>query len=319
MRQVDVLWKLARACAERGFSMSAVYVDSGLSEHERRNRLYEGELFAFSPTPSSAALCQLAREMSEAAFAPHDPEIAQEGMPAERYVEVLAELKPQFIHHPKCKDLIGGMLGELGCDVDKVYFDVPRLRTMAHGEYLNAGLAYQFHAHRDTWFSAPQAQLNWWLPVYAVEADNSMAFHLSYFDRAIQNSSADYDYAEWNRTGRQEAAKQVKTETRKQPKAEEELQLQPEVRVVPAVGGTVVFSAAQLHSTVPNTTSRTRFSIDFRTVNLDDLTEHRGAPNVDAACTGTTLRDFLRASDLAPLPEDVIAEYDKERSAVSAA
>ncbi len=207
-------------------------------------------------------------------------------MPAEKYVEILAELKPTFIHHPRAKELIAGLLSELGCDLEKTYFDVPRLRTMAHGEYLNAGLAYQFHPHRDTWFSAPQQQLNWWLPVYEIESENSMAFHPQYFDRPVRNSSSGYDYEEWNRTGRQQAAKQVKKETRKQPQAEEPLELEPDVRVVTPPGGTLVFSAAQLHSTVPNTTSRTRFSIDFRTVNLDDLVEGIGAPNIDSECTG---------------------------------
>jgi hypothetical protein len=75
---------------------------------------------------------------------------------------------------------------------------VPRLRTMAHGEYLKAGLAYQFHAHRDTWFSAPHQQLNWWLPVYEVESENSMAFHPRYFHTPVRNSSAGYDYEEWS-------------------------------------------------------------------------------------------------------------------------
>jgi hypothetical protein len=237
-------------------------------------------------------------------------------MPAEKYVEILADLKPRFINHPECKKLIGGLLAEQGCDVEKTYFDVPRLRTMAHGEYLKAGLALQFHPHRDTWFSAPHAQLNWWLPVYAVESDNSMAFHLRYFDEAIKNSSGGYDYEEWNRTGRKQAAMQVKQETRKQPMPEEPIELEPQVRVVPDVGGMLIFSAAQLHSTVPNTTARTRFSIDFRTVNIEDLVEGRGAPNVDSSCTGTTLRDFLRASDLAHLPDDVVAMYDRTPAAV---
>ncbi len=109
--------------------MAAVYVDSTLSENERRNRLYEGDLFVFSPSKSSAALCQLARELSEEAFAPHDPEVAQESMPAERYVEVLADLKPRFIHHPRCKELIAGILQELGCDVEQ---DVLRRPSPAH-------------------------------------------------------------------------------------------------------------------------------------------------------------------------------------------
>jgi hypothetical protein len=297
--------------------MPTIYLDSALNDEKRRHRLYGGDLFSFSAGDYATRLIQLARELSEEAFAPHDPQVAQENMPPERYVEILAELKPKFIHHPRAKELIAGLLSEVGCDISRTYFDVPRLRTMAPGEYLNAGLAYQFHAHRDTWFSAPHQQLNWWLPVYAIESENSMAFHLQYFDRPVRNSSAGYDYEEWTKTGRQQAAKQVQKETRKQPQAQEPLELDPDVRVVTPPGGTLIFSAAQLHSTVPNTTSRTRFSIDFRTVNLDDLIEGVAAPNIDSQCSGTNLRDFLRASDLEPLPEDVIAPYDK-RSTVAA-
>jgi Phytanoyl-CoA dioxygenase (PhyH) len=297
--------------------MPTIYIDSASSDEKRRHLLYGGDLFAFSPGESATKLSELARDLSEAAFAPHDPQVAQESMPAERYVEILARLKPKFIHHQRAKELIADLLAELGCDVEKTYFDVPRLRTMAHGEYLKAGLAYQFHPHRDTWFSAPHQQLNWWLPVYEIESENSMAFHPQYFDRPVRNSSAGYDYEEWNKTGRQQAAKQVKKETRQQPQSEEPLDLEPDVRVVTPPGGTLVFSAAQLHSTVPNTTSRTRFSIDFRTVNLIDLVEGVAAPNVDSDCTGTTLRDFMRASDLEPLPEDIVAQHDTGRGAAA--
>jgi hypothetical protein len=289
--------------------LSTLYLDSAHDDGARRRGVFDGEVFAFSPSQSSAALAELARELSEEAFAPYDPQVAQESMPAERYVEILAELKPRFIHHPRAKELIGGLLSELGSDVERTYFDVPRLRTMAHGEYLRAGLAYQYHAHRDTWFSAPHHQLNWWLPVYAIEAQNCMAVHPQYFDRPIRNSSAGYDYDEWSNNERKQAAQQIKKETRKQPRAEEPLELEPDVRVVTPPGGTLVFSAAQLHSTVPNTTDRTRFSIDFRTVHLDDLIDGVAAPNVDSLSMGTTLRDFLRASDLEPLPEEVIERY----------
>ena len=287
--------------------MPTIYQDAALDDQIRRQRLYAGDLFTFSAGESARELSGLARELSEAAFAPYEPTVAQDAMPAERYVEILAELKPEFIHHPRAKELIAGLLSEVGADPERTYFDVPRLRTMAHGEYLNAGLAYQFHPHRDTWFSAPLQQLNWWLPVYEIESENSMAFHPQYFDLPVRNSSSGYDYDEWNRTGRQQAAKQVTKETRKQPTPEEPLDLEPDLRIVTPPGGTLVFSAAQLHSTVPNTTDRTRFSIDFRTVNLDDLAEGIGARNIDSECTGTTLRDFVRASDLDPLPVDLIA------------
>ena len=297
------------SASPKGENMGAIYIDSGHTEDERRRGLYSGDFFVYSAGASSSALCALARELSEEAFAPHHPTAAQDHMPAEEYAAILADLKPRFIHHQRAKEHIGGLLAEVGCDVKKTYFDVPRLRTMAHGEYMKAGLALQFHPHRDTWFSAPYAQLNWWLPVYEVEAENSMAFHLDYFDRSIVNSSSGYDYEEWNRTGRQQAAQQITKDTRVQPKAEEELDLAADVRVVTPVAGVLIFSAAQLHSTVPNTTDRTRFSIDFRTVNIDDLRSGDSARNVDSECTGTTLGDFVRASDLEPLPDDLIKRY----------
>jgi len=290
--------------------MNTVFFDDKMGDRERREQLYQGQLFVFSPTKNSLALCAFARELADEAFAPHNPEEAQYDLPVEKYVEILATLKPRFIHHPKCKELIREVFADLGCDSAKTYFDVPRLRTMTHGDYLNAGLAYAFHPHRDTWFSAPPSQLNWWLPVYDIQSDNTMAIHPKYWNHAVRNSSRDYNYYKWNQESRREAAKQIKSDTRKQPQPLEPIELDPQVRLVCPAGGIIIFSGACMHSTVPNTSGRTRFSIDFRTVNYDDVLARRGAPNVDSECTGTTLRDFLRASDLMRLPDEVAALYD---------
>jgi hypothetical protein len=303
-----------RAPNRTGVTMPTIYVDRACTDDERRRGLYSGDLYVLSPAPGAIGLCTLARRLSEEAFDPHDPRIAQESIAVEAYVGILNELKPRFIHHQEAKQLIGRLLADAGCDLNKTYFDVPRLRTMAHGDYLRAGLALQFHSHRDTWFSAPQQQLNWWLPVYEVVSENSMAFHPRYFDVPVRNSSMGYDYEEWNRTGRKQASQIVKAETREQPRPLEPLDTSSEIRVVTPVGGALIFSAAQVHATVPNSTEQTRFSIDFRTVNIDDLISGEGAPNVDARCTGTTMRDYLRASDLEPLPDEVVAKYDRPRS-----
>ena len=61
---------------------------------------------------------------------------------------------------------------------------------------------------------------------------------------------------------------------------------------------------------MPNTSGVTRFSIDFRTVQLDDLRAGRGARNIDSACTGSSIRDFLRVRDLSPVPDDVVALFN---------
>jgi hypothetical protein len=75
------------------------------------------------------------------------------------------------------------------------------------------------------------------------------------------------------------------------------------------VGGIIIFSGATMHSTVPNDTGKTRFSIDFRTVNLDDLLNRVGAPNLDSACTGTPMKDYLRGTDLQQLSDEIFDMY----------
>ena len=45
-------------------------------------------------------------------------------------------------------------------------------------------------------------------------------------------------------------------------------------------------------------------------VDIDDVENDRGSVNVDCECSGTSLRDFKRASDLADMPEELAARYD---------
>ncbi len=291
--------------------MTNVFFNSDIGDDERRNGLYNGELYVYTPSTGTKALIAVAREICEELFAPCHPAEAQHHLPVEKFSEILKELKPRFIHDPRCKEIIPLLLQEHGCDLDRTYFDVPRLRTAAAGDYLNSGLAYAFKPHRDTWYSPPMCQLNWWLPVYDIEADNGMAFYPHYWNRAIRNSSNEFNYQIWNETGRKQAHHQGKEDTRVQSEALEELELNPELRLVTEPGGMIVFSAAHLHGTVPNTTQRTRISIDFRTVHLDELETDTGAPNLDSHCTGTTIRDYLRGTDRTQLPEEIIACFDE--------
>ncbi len=295
--------------------MNTVYLDSAAGDDLRRERLYAGQLFVFSPRESSLALTEHARTMIEEAFGDIDPRKAQYEMPVERYVEICAPLKPAFIHNDRTKELVRGVIEDFGCDLEDIYQDVPRLRMVTSDGYLTSGVGYAHHPHRDTWYAAPMAQLNWWLPIYDIETENSMAFHPKYWDTPVKNGSAEFNYYEWNSVGRASAAKQIKADTRKQPKPEEPMELDPQVRCVVPAGGIVLFSAAQMHSTVPNTAGIARYSIDFRTVSRSDLENGRSAPNIDSEPRGTSLRDFVRCSDRTQLPDEVIAEYDDEAAA----
>jgi hypothetical protein len=291
--------------------MNTVFFDSNVTDEVRRKRLYEGQIFVFSPRPSSVALCEFARTMIEDGFGGLDPRTAQYNMPVEEYVSIVAPLKPKFIHDPETKKLLRALVEDFACDLAKTYVDVPRLRMVTHGGYLTSGVGYAHHPHRDTWYSAPMSQLNWWLPIYEFQSDSGMAFHPRYWDRPVKNGSSGFNYYEWNAQGRKSAAQHIKADTRKQPRPEEPLELEPQIRIVCPPGGIILFSAAQMHSTVANTSGHARYSIDFRTVNIDDAVAMSGAPNVDSAPVGTSLRDFVRGTDGSPMAEETVRLYDQ--------
>jgi hypothetical protein len=290
--------------------MARVWIDTARTDDERRSALYDGDVLTFGASTSGRALCEFARDMLEQAFHPHAPREAQHHLPVERYAEILSELKPAFIHHPESKQLIQALLGEFGCDPEKTYFDVPRLRSSTSDDYLTTGIAYAFHPHRDTWYSAPQCQLNWWLPVYPLSDDEGMVFYPRYWNSGVKNGSRRYNYAEWNAKSRFIASEQIGIDNRDQPRPEEEMDLSGDLRVQGEAGSMMIFSAAQMHASLENRSGRTRFSIDFRTVHMDDISAGSGSPNIDSECTGTTMGDYLRCSDLAHVPDEWIERYD---------
>ena len=287
-------------------SMTNVLIDATHDDEERRRRLYAGDLYVYGPTKATRAFQRFTRDMIEEAFGSMDPEHAQYEMPVEEYAALLARLKPAFIHHPDSKRLIQNVLAEFGCDPDATYFEVPKMRSSTSDKYLTAGIAYAWHPHRDTWYSAPQCQINWWTPIYEVTPENCMAFHSQYWARPIDNSSAGYNYYEWNEKYRGTHITQyINEDPRPLPAPKGTLSLDPDLRLVCPVGGLILFSGAQLHSSVPNTSGKTRFSVDFRTAHVGDIRSGIGAPNADSHCTGTVIHEFRRARDLAEIPEDV--------------
>ncbi|MGB9433464.1 MAG: hypothetical protein WBQ89_14570 [Candidatus Acidiferrum sp.] len=94
-----------------------IFVDAKASDDVRRKELYNAAVFVQPASPYALKLCQLAKEMIEETFDPLDPLTLHETMPVEGCVEKLAALKPQFIHHPKSKKYIQGILSEAGCEV----------------------------------------------------------------------------------------------------------------------------------------------------------------------------------------------------------
>ena len=167
-----------------------------ISDELRRQRLYEGHLFAYSPTPATLEFCELARSLVQGAFKGLEPQYAHYHMSVEEYAGILGRLKPAFIDHPRSKEFLQEILQEFGCDPVETLFDALRLRSSTRDGYLTRGIAYAWHPHRDTWYSAPQCQTNWWMPIYEIESINVMAFHSRYWTVPVQNTSGGYNYGE---------------------------------------------------------------------------------------------------------------------------
>jgi hypothetical protein len=280
--------------------MVGVYVNHQVADEDRRNLIFEGNLLSASSNSSSIALADHAIGFISEALEPHDPQRAQFNLPVSEFVARIAPLKSAFTNDPRTKTLIREVLTSFGCDLEKTYFDVPRLRIVPHGNYLSSGVSYAYKPHRDIWYSSPTAQVNWWMPVFAIRPESAMAFFPEYWYKPIRNSSADFDYSEWCAIGRRLAVAQVGVDQRKHPLPLDDVRTESELRIAGTKGDLIIFSASQLHATVPNSSGLTRFSIDFRTINVLDLNGRLGGPNIDSRSKGTTTADFIRAADLAP-------------------
>jgi len=276
--------------------MNTIYFDATASDDERRQRLYDGQIFVYSPRPGSRALCQLVRGLIESELGTIDPKLAESHLSAEDYLAVDAKVKQLFRDRPETQTLVQSLLADLGCDLDKTYFEIPQVRMVPQKGYLPGGEGLVHDPHRDTWYAAPMCQINWWIPVYEFESESAMAFHPHYWKQPVKNSSSQFN--------------DLKTDLRELPDLEA-IEIEPEIRVVCPVGGVILFSGAQMHSAVPNTSGYSRYSLDMRTVHHDEIVSNGGAANIDSYSTTALLKDFLNGAALKPLPEDIIAQQRK--------
>ena len=120
---------------------NTVYYDFAALDAVRRQHLYDRQLFVFSPRRSILEFVAFARSMIEDAFGDLDPRIAQYSTAVERYAALLGKLKPTFIHHCELKRHLQAILEDLGCDLEKTYFDIPRMRSSTSSNYLTTGIA----------------------------------------------------------------------------------------------------------------------------------------------------------------------------------
>jgi len=283
-----------------------ITIDPDGTPAELRQRIYDGNLVVLTRLQSLQEFVDYTREELTDLFKPHDPEHVHEFIDPPAMAKLLGAWKPRFIHADKSKKLVRAVIEEAGFPAEQTHYDLPKPRTSFPAGHLTTGVAFAFPWHRDTWYSAPAQQVNWWLPVFPVREDNAMSFDLAKFARPVPNSSDAFDYYE-NNAKRSTTATQVTKERQARPGALDHHPDQ-ELIVLPAPGEVLLFSGTQLHASIPNTSGRARFSVDFRTVHVADLLAGHGAPLVDVHCTGTAIRDFINVADESSFDEQLVQD-----------
>ena len=287
-------------------SKTAIYVNRRLSDDDRRQRLFDGALFLYSCPAASQNIVDWARELIDGAFGDlQHVRHAHERIAVEEFIKRAGPLKSTFTNDKKTAKLCQELIVAMGCDPELTYFDLPRLRVAPPGNYLTSGVSYAYKAHRDTWYAHPRQLVNYWVPIFDSEPSTVMSMYLDYWQRPVDNVSAQWDYDEWVKNSRFAAAANIGEEKRRHPVPTQDLGDTTDLRIVQNAGDLMVFSTCQLHATAPNETDHIRYSYDLRTVHVEDLKKGRGPENVDGRATGSTLNDFLRVSDLTPLEADI--------------
>jgi hypothetical protein len=289
-------------------SRTPIYVNRHLDDDNRRQRLFNGALFLYSCPMASRKIIDWARELIDAAFGDlQDVHHAHEKLTVEDFVKRAGPLKAKFTNDPKTVELCQELIVGMGCDPELTYLDLPRLRVAPPGNYLTSGVSYAYKPHRDTWYAHPRQLVNYWVPVFDSEPSTVMSMFIDYWQRPVSNVSAQWDYDEWVKKSRFVASDNIGEEKRRHPVPTQDLGETTDLRIVQNAGDLMVFSTCQLHATAPNETDYIRYSYDLRTIHLEDVRNERGPENIDGFATGSTLKDFLRVSDLCSMPQEIVA------------
>ena len=144
-----------------------------------------------------------------------------------------------------------------------------------------------YYAHRDTWYANPLEQVNIWLPLVDVCAEESFEIYPHYFQKPIKNSSHEFDYSYFSSHIGWQSSDSGQAQV--YPRALDKLR-GPCLSIEGPADSIWCFSGQHLHQSCRGQ-NHTRVSIDFRC--LPHPRTSKLPQNVDNASLGSTRDDFF--------------------------
>lgn len=258
-------------------------------DDERRSVIFHGDVVHLEASEASKRLAGVALRHVRLAFG-EDPRTAHERFGAEDLWARTCDARAALAEDDEARSASIALAETLGFARASLAVDAPRLRVVAPRMHLELAASRAFYTHRDTWYGSPRAQLNAWIPLFDVTERDSFAIYTRAFGEHVDNDSCAFDYARFSSRGGFQSAARIDAAY---PRCLSAPPGDP-LRVRARASDVVVFSAAHLHGTTPNETPRTRFSVDVRFVDANDVARDAGAPDVDNASRGSALADYFR-------------------------
>lgn len=244
-------------------------------------QLHEGDLFVFEGTEASRALISQVHDVLRTT--PGLPALPSlEGPYPAASHEALTHVRETLYGQCNLRGLAAQIVAEFS-QTEGTYLDNPRLRAVTAGAEAILDAAPVFVAHRDTWYSCDQAQINWWVPVFDCPKSQAFVFYPEYFDTAVPNASQDFDYARWMKN----VGWHGQAPLSEYPAPFQPVEATESISFDMKAGDILLFASAHLHQTLPNRIAgSSRLSLDFRSV----LPGGAASPNADNQSRGAELR-----------------------------
>jgi hypothetical protein len=255
-------------------------------------RIHQGEIIQLEKNLVSFKFINRVRKMMKRISGERNLLLLESNLSREEMFNLSNNLKSEISNSPILQKLISHFLISLGFIPKYTYYDRPRLRILPTYLHRIRKAKNAFAIHRDTWYGNPESQINFWIPLYPVNFQNSFAIFPDYFQVKVPNDSDKFNYDDLKKSG----GFQSKNSNRVFPSAKTEIDEKNLERFKMKAGEILVFSAQHLHGTRPNLSGKTRFSIDFRAVDIRFLNKVTFL-NIDNKSKGSILEDMILVSD----------------------
>ena len=262
---------------------------------DARKSLYDGKIFLISSNKATEEFVAAVLEVVIEALGDNFRE-CHKAFSNDEFFSRVGRIRKAVYASGEFHKYVNRVIESLGFDLQNQAYDPARMRVVSHDGHLNPAAAPVYFGHRDTWYSNHQAMLTWWIPLHDVFAEETFEFYPDYFAKHVENDSEIFDFDSWVSGGQEKRIGWQKKDTGKTatyPSLKEKVSGQ-KIPVVANAGDVLLFSGQHLHQTLPNVTGQTRFSLDFRTVDLNDVENKIEAVNVDNRSTGSSLVQFIR-------------------------